>query len=410
MSQVSLLDMPEKPMKRIMAACEFRSILSLYKTCHQLRTFIKINKPGPQIVQIGFTRRIVSKSHCSSIYLSISFDEWHDRDKYSSCSGCFKLFYTKQPNGCEIVWNPSESYSFTYDIHQRKMLRDQDYKDIFMRDLQVILDLQKSSVKKFHFCGGTMLSEIFHEAMKTRSSTSKFQVQEIEFSLYTQQQILDVLSYFCPKTLDSLRIYCFEDIKEKYMTLTEVSKTEQWKCANRIELLYGQFVVPIENFVHFNRGSVIFETCTVENLRVLKEAFLASKSASKHFCLTFIRWREQDAIKQFLDSNLEMDIAQNRFLYRRPHNPCQILRIEFEENRGDKNHNVTFDVLKIDEITEDEKARLPKIEIHPKMILKGLIEELTKNSENSEDMKEEQPVMTHFSGIGDHFSCCCCYL
>ncbi|EGT50141.1 hypothetical protein CAEBREN_03150 [Caenorhabditis brenneri] len=389
--QVSLLDMPELPMSIIMDYCDFPAILNLLKTCHSFRDYIKTHKPLPQITQIGFSNQrnqyICNVSRTEHVFVMIVFDIWHDYCLHPM-GGMFKMYYYKMANGCEVVWE--RSVDLDTKEERKIFLENEDFIEAFSRDLKIILEIQKFPIKDFTFWGGPGLSGGFHKAMQSNI----FQAHRISFRNSHQHEIMEYLQHFCPKTLEAIYINCHDDVingvKKPWMTISEVTKSEQWKGAMRVGMtIPGPYLAPIEDFGHLEKGYVNYRRIGLEHVKVMKEAFLSSNSLTKSFCLMFYECPDQEEIKRFLDPTLQKD----RYLYRRPHHPCQIVSIQFMDTNGGYKQ-FEFSVMDIKNITEPERRSLPPIEVDANRILRGLMEELEDDSGKLEEKKIETPPST----------------
>ncbi|CAL2047463.1 unnamed protein product [Caenorhabditis brenneri] len=404
--------MPELPMSIIMDYCDFPALLNLLKTCHPIRDYIKTHKPLPKITQIGFSNQrdqnIRNVSRTEHVFVMIVFDIWHDYCLYPM-GGMFKMYYYKMANGCEVVWE--RSVDLDTKEERRIFLENEDFIEAFNRDLKIILEIQKFPIKDFDFWGGPGLSKGFHKAM----NSLQFQAHRISFQNSHQHEIMEYLQHFCPKTLVAIYINCHDDVvnsvKKPWMTISEVTKSEQWKGAKRVGMtIPGPYFAPIEDFGHLEKGYVNYRRIGLEQVKVMKEAFLSSNSLTKSFCLMFYECPDQEEIKRFLDPTLQKD----RYLYRRPHNPCQIVSIQFmdtmDTNEGYKQFE--FSVMDIRSITEPERRSLPPIEVDAKRILKGLMEDLGDDSEmlevNPKKVEKAPPLITEnpscFNSVNRFFS------
>ncbi|CAL2047464.1 unnamed protein product [Caenorhabditis brenneri] len=198
---------------------------------------------------------------------------------------------------------------------------------------------------------------------------------------------MGILPFFKPRVLESIHIGCCPDDKKVYMTLKEATKTEQWKMAKSFHLGGEGFMVPIEDFTHFEDGGFALEFGTIEDLRVMKEAFLVSTSTTKTFKLLSRHWPDRQTLYEFLDPTQEREIDSNYFTYCRPHNPNQVLEIQIKaEEFNFKSFN--FRIIDYRDVGRNEMVHVSHIvpmEVDAKKILRDLLRELRRKSDKMED-------------------------
>ncbi|CAL2047420.1 unnamed protein product [Caenorhabditis brenneri] len=299
---MSLLDIPDLPMIKILENCDFMSLLCLRKTCHNLREFIDCLAPETDIVHI-------------SVAVYIEFVEMRLILDPKTPLLDLNITYNKCSQGCklEIFEYRSRKDHSHYNRWKKatKYIADADFMDVFCTDLSAILRMQGSKMNDLNFCVSNMrktepkkgffkllsyLGCFFEsssepefiddepEKIKDRISNQIYDMIKISlqsrlrplrigrlgFDVTSKRQFLQVLQYTDPTVLDNLFVTCYP--KKIDLEIDDLKKMSHWK--NIKDLCIWGFVLKggsIEDFGHLKTGSIHFEVVTVNDVLFLKE-------------------------------------------------------------------------------------------------------------------------------------------
>ncbi|KAF1753205.1 hypothetical protein GCK72_019761 [Caenorhabditis remanei] len=280
---VSLIDMPDLVLNNIFSNSDPRSILVLRKVCRDLRNYIDDVKPDLQIkcieISIGLTRQ---RAREVSLILMASKSSHH-------------IFYRKYRNGTMVVCGK-----------KKKVLEDADYFNVFYEELDFLLSRQKSLLNSFRLNLTEYDSEFSKLLKRTLKNKNEFQELEVEYFQIKadKHQVFEILSNISPKSLSRIELHLAKP--------TEI-ETEQLEFMDRFhdtkELYMENIIIlgRVECFIHLSRAEITVYRVTVEELFLLKEAFLENRHF-KHFLLHY---------RHFVDdgiSYLRRIILENRRL------------------------------------------------------------------------------------------------
>ncbi|EFP01619.1 hypothetical protein CRE_23448 [Caenorhabditis remanei] len=248
----SLPDIPDIALKNILGNCDFRSILALRKTCHRLRNFIISTKPESHITVI----RIIPKPEAISLVL-----------KFGDSEQEISTQYHKNERGCVVTWDPIKS----------KLVKNENFISVFMRDLEIALEHQKSTPLRFFqmmlLCG---VPAGFFEKLKNLLESRPQKVHNAYLRVETDEEILSILPFLDPDVLKILDISSSKNEEEPYLDLAEISELEQWKKAKELVINCVLRGVPVQKMLHFLNVHISLERITMEDVSVLKEALTRS--------------------------------------------------------------------------------------------------------------------------------------
>lgn len=270
--------LPNIPLRKILEKCDFVGILALRKTCESLRSSINQIKPDFQIRELK-----IHQVSSEFIKLAIRIPDQKD----------LQIDYKKHQDGCQILSGSQE-----------KILKNQDFLQIFLQDLMIIFEFQNSILFlpyfKIKFHGeDTRFYESLQKNLK--SFRIPLKIENLDLEVSDQYQILAILPFISEDFIGKLSISDPEQ-REFSLNLVEIVKLNQWKKAKEVEILWVTVVQGFKDFVHFERCNVAnFVNLTAEDLVVLKETFFAS-SNSKFFHLGYVNFDETHETQGLLES------------------------------------------------------------------------------------------------------------
>ncbi|CAO4382354.1 unnamed protein product [Caenorhabditis nigoni] len=130
-----------------------------------------------------------------------------------------------------------------------------------------------------------------------------FKIQELFFKCVQEEDLMKVLKFLEPGFLKKIDIQYFCDFRNEQVSrngiltvpypdrrsyprtleLGNVSKMDQWKLAENLEIESYRILTPIQNLniAHFKNGKIIVECMNSEDVRFLKNKFLENPSLEK---------------------------------------------------------------------------------------------------------------------------------
>ncbi|CAO4381059.1 unnamed protein product [Caenorhabditis nigoni] len=242
----SLNEMPNIVLSTIMDNLNFRSLMILRKTCHDIRNFIDDSIPASSITKIQLT---------------------------------------VNPEQVVLEFKDSQSQKIPYSIF------GQEASDFFWKDFELVLKHQKLILESFSVTleyknGLNKLEASVRERVNLRFLNQlkslleprkrPLQVEKLDLIMGDQEKIMCVLPYIDANKIKGIVIFPGPKGEMVVFPLDKVVETEQWKKAKK--LATGNFLVvePIEKFVwSLSRNSLIL---CVEIIQKLKENLLQSKT------------------------------------------------------------------------------------------------------------------------------------
>ncbi|CAL2047406.1 unnamed protein product [Caenorhabditis brenneri] len=226
----TLLEMPDITMLNILEKCSYKSVLTLRKVCHSLRTFIDDScfKTDLDNIQIFI--------FCTS---------------FSVICHSPKLFLTNG-NGFGKNWTSS--------------------------DLKIILKMAQNS-KLSYF--SVITNPDNAEGLDDLEDLLKNQTRPLQTTCFRMDgsEILKVLPYLDSKTLKNIAIVPpdYKTLSRDLVGIEKVMELEQFKNAVELDISYCFLVrADLRKFFHFQRVRVNLHETSLEERVALKEAFVTS--------------------------------------------------------------------------------------------------------------------------------------
>ena len=200
------------------------------------------------------------------------------------------------------------------DKTKERLLQNQSFFDCFWRDFQFILKHQKSALRHFsisfeHFqyelghLEANNLSEIslkfiqnLEECFNSRSKL--FPVRYLELKVSETSEIQSILPLISLNFLEIITITKGKGETNKVLELDEVAELQQCKVATGIEISH-HVTLPLENFAHFSKVEISFETVLQENLRSVMEVGNFQKNVVFLFQFENFRYSSPHQLRSF---------------------------------------------------------------------------------------------------------------
>ncbi|PIC30106.1 hypothetical protein B9Z55_021462 [Caenorhabditis nigoni] len=248
MTSPNLLGMPENVLFQILSYSSFRSIQILRKVCKPLRSFIDETEPSANLK-----------------YVEISY---FDKKCIFNCENSEK-------KGIELEYFPKENGCFVNHIFKNSFLKNQNFSDIFLQDVHLILKFQKSILAKLEInwdsCNSRILENL-EGSFKTRIFEVQFRRNMLEMS-----KILEIVD---PKVLKSLKIR--NQDSGSYSNLGNINSFLD-KFENLEKLEFEDFKVSIDfrKIRNLKFAKIFVESLTLKDLEIFKEIFPNSRTPKK---------------------------------------------------------------------------------------------------------------------------------
>lgn len=226
---------------------DFRSMMNLRRVCRNLQIYIDEYLPSSSVSEVEIT--INSRKTSLKLKDSLMNPESEDSTKH------FHIATFDSTHG--------------------------DFISLFIKIFQIVLDHQKSVLKKFHFnfnpeTGYERVSPEFIEKFKELFTSGKrlFQVKNFIFALGDEKEILEILSVIDQTFLEKLTISKQERERNQYSKIYELIETVQWKNAKKLKLKGYFKLEPFQSYTHFEKVTISMQVVTTKILEMLKETFL----------------------------------------------------------------------------------------------------------------------------------------
>ncbi|CAL2047449.1 unnamed protein product [Caenorhabditis brenneri] len=247
----SLLDMTDVPMTNILEKCDFKSVLTLRKVCHDLRNFIDDAnfETDLDIINIEFRREHYRASkgnmdRCATSLTSKSSDTY-DSERTT-------------PDDLKILLNLQNSKLYSFNVSYREMVDSPGRGEICRRE-----SLFENP--------GTL--DDLERILKNK--TRPLKTEHVEIEVWRGSDVLKVFPHLDSKVLKSIRIECtaYPSRPPKLEEIGTIMELDQFKNASELTIDGFPVDADLKKFFHFEYISVRFEKIPFEDLVALKEAF-----------------------------------------------------------------------------------------------------------------------------------------
>ncbi|EFP06684.1 hypothetical protein CRE_12090 [Caenorhabditis remanei] len=302
--EVSIMDMPDLVMRKILGHAGFITILKLRKVCHAFRNFIDDTK-----LDYGLTRvYIVVRPSLIRVII------------YRSSADRIILNYAKYETSSLVKVNGSDRVTF---------LKEEDFLDVFSRDLSVILRNQRLSSMKLEIMGNNfeIVGSLFYKEFLNRNFTSisnkkygwwscrrnrfksrwefvdhlrdvnsvyvlkpsldqfydcfknvlksrgsPIQIEELDIEVMESYHFMDIARFIDMKHMKCLDIVRVNQVglKGEQQFLDEIVELDGWECIQELTIRNFKFTIPLERFLHKSQFRIRIPTISMEDVLFLK--------------------------------------------------------------------------------------------------------------------------------------------
>ncbi|EFO92546.1 hypothetical protein CRE_14954 [Caenorhabditis remanei] len=308
-----IMDMPDLVMRKIMENVDFITMLRLRKVCHAFRNFIDDTKLDNGLIKVKID---VTPS---TIYAYLDFA--------SESRKSVNLYYIRYENNCLLKVQEGR-------IEEAKLIKNQDFVDVFFNDFGVILRNQSKPLKKmnietssfdwypedhdrdllnslkttysfygcctssrpfeYSFDATQHLHEIndkytlqptadkFHDRfdciLKLRKSP--ISIQNLEMKVLRPSYFLNMARLIDMKQLREIVIWKTPGYSErkdgKQLVLNEIVELDVFKYIQKLNISHFKVTMPLEIFLHIPDLTVSISTLTVEDVLLIKKNMMTS--------------------------------------------------------------------------------------------------------------------------------------
>lgn len=298
--------------------------------CH-LKEIVRLGKVSKGFHQtIGFLR-----PNLHITLFDLELDSLDITCKMKSGPDIVEMQYMKHPRGCIVKRLGSRKEHFI----------DRNFVLAFTMDNFGFLCFQTSPVEFFRlnfefYSDDEKIQDVellANEFLKQSISSlqrrqTPFQVYNFAMNFTHDHQVCNFLRFFDPTVLKKLELHKrYLPLHEK-ISSTQLSSMLQWNYVNELNLGDSVYDGSAIDFVYFNKSKVRLEEVTLQELIVLKDAFLAS-STFEQFELESISFNEQLFLDVFGPPLLFSDDIRGKWLFEHQANK-RILSITISTDRN----------------------------------------------------------------------------
>ncbi|KAF1764224.1 hypothetical protein GCK72_004171 [Caenorhabditis remanei] len=323
--EVSIMDMPDLVMRKILGNVDFLTIMKLRKVCHAFRNFIDDTK-----LDYGFNR-VCFVFRPSLIRVVI----YRSNPMVSSNTDPITLNYANR-----IILNYAK-YATSSLVNitgwdRVKFLEEEDFLDVFSRDFKVILRNQRLGSMKLEieenqdydlldslfykeFLKGnfTFISnkkygwwscrrnrlksqwefvdhlrdvngepllkpsvDQFYDCFKTvlKSRGNLIRIEELYIEIMESYHFMDIARFIDMKHMKCLDIVRLDQsgFKKEQQFLDEIVELDGWECIQELTISNFHVTIPLERFLHKSHLNIQIPTISMEDVLLLKMRLLTS--------------------------------------------------------------------------------------------------------------------------------------
>lgn len=227
---ISLTHLPDVALENVLEHLDFKSILTLRHTCHDLKNFIDDFKPN---------------SNVRSIHICIG------------------------PESIEFV--------FYSEVRFSKIYRKENFHEKFLLHLEIILNFQKIPLDYMEIAYGYRHPTDQFVSLKKISEILKarprpLSVKHLRLEIFGQNDLMHVLPFI---NTEKIHIYN-PKTDHNVLELSEIVKLKSWKQAKEIDIKNVTVLESMTHFLHFEEIFLTVKTISLEDVVLLKNIFSTS--------------------------------------------------------------------------------------------------------------------------------------
>ncbi|PIC29811.1 hypothetical protein B9Z55_021276 [Caenorhabditis nigoni] len=251
----SLSEMPALVMENIIKSLDFRSVLTLRQVCRDFLNFIdRLNDsklPDSGFSKIGIR---LNKDICLKI---------EDQDCRQH-----HFIYSESDN--------SRSYN-----GKTTTLENLNVMDVAVRDLELILKFQKSTLN----CSNFDLNDFQHSKESPfsvelnnmfRKINRKIKTKDLVIISDSQFGFMSILPFSDPETLEFIDLHPTDH--EMQIEMDEIVKTEQWRKAKKIHCIFYALNMTVEDICHLSGFGGTMPSISFRDLDFLRKTFITNSN------------------------------------------------------------------------------------------------------------------------------------
>ncbi|EGT50115.1 hypothetical protein CAEBREN_14197 [Caenorhabditis brenneri] len=310
---VSLIDMPEVPMKITLEKLGYVEIQCLRKTCHSLRHFIDTTQPEQSIDALK-----ISGSPNKISLLINGNDNINGNDGpqlYPSGQKIHVVYQALKGENARITW-------FRKDENRQKTILNENFSELLSRDFGLILECKLPILRTFSMDFKNTCKQFLEKYL---SNKNPIKTNTLTMINAKQDDMLGFLPYICAGTLEKLVIQMADWIGP--MDISKIVELEHWKKTRKIHIAGVSVAAEVRNFEHFTSLIVRFDVLYLEDVLFLKELFLHTSSTSKQYRISFGKLSDRNAFIQ--EFGLPLTEQRETLTFERPDDKEHVVKVEF---------------------------------------------------------------------------------
>ncbi|PIC29612.1 hypothetical protein B9Z55_021136 [Caenorhabditis nigoni] len=219
----SFSDLPLETIRKIVRKLNFPDRCRFRKVSYNLRNIVDDTKIGIDEINIRITKFVIAVS-----VERLPLAAWISRMEFK---------YYQLGDTCVM------DYSFG-----RKQFKRTNCLDLASKDLSILLNTSKIRILNIKFADNE--SFINFENVLTFLN-AQIHVKLLSLHVSNAEQVVKILSYLKPGTLESIAVYSFHDRSNHEIVLREGLKMDQWRQAKDMQWYFYEFPLPVKYLLHF---------------------------------------------------------------------------------------------------------------------------------------------------------------
>ncbi|EGT34383.1 hypothetical protein CAEBREN_04887 [Caenorhabditis brenneri] len=260
---VSLLNLPDVALSKLLEKCDYLSIQALRKTCWNFRNFINTTNPTP-LYQLTIHRKVDAFEM-----------EFYSKNHQGKHAANVRVTLKKVRKGCHMTLIKNDGIT-------KRFLKNKDFSEMFFTDYALVANNPNLILEEFDISSNQPGCESVIERMKQSNPirTKKFGMGFDECS-----QLKELLSLVSPDHLEEITVSKTNSFVFS-LSLENVFEMDQWKNVKKLNLLCFIFDSSIQFLSPFDEVSAQIKEPNEEILNSLKTIFINSRT-EKQFQFTF---------------------------------------------------------------------------------------------------------------------------
>ncbi|EGT32001.1 hypothetical protein CAEBREN_04214 [Caenorhabditis brenneri] len=272
---VTLLNLPDVALSKLLEKCDYLSIQTLRKTCWNLRNFIDTANPTP-LYKLTIHRKVDAFEM-----------EFHSKNHQGKHAVNVRVTLKKVRKGCHMTLIKNDEIT-------KRFLKDKDFSEMFFTDYALAANNPNLILEGFDISSNQPGCESVIERMK---QSNKIRTKLFGMGFDESSQLRELLSLVSPDHLEEITVSKTNSFVFA-LSLENVFEMDQWKNVKKLNLLCFIFDSSIQFLSSFDEVSAQIREPNEEILNSLKTIFINSRTKKKfEFTVSF---NDLDVYLEFL--------------------------------------------------------------------------------------------------------------